>query len=83
MIALLPFLNGLPTYRDRIPNGHNVPHPCIETSTWVGVGHWTMAGGGERNPFGIVSTQIHRSSSVLITYELYIDSRYVFKTYKE
>ncbi|XP_059175933.1 tyramine beta-hydroxylase-like [Physella acuta] len=39
-------------YQDRIPNGHHVPHPCIPTYGWPGVGHQNQDGGGARNRFG-------------------------------
>ena len=49
---------------DRIPNGHNVPHPCIlggpgrgegqidPKGIWRGVGHMNREGGLPLNPFG-------------------------------
>ena len=40
-------------YRDRIPNGHNVQHPCDESKIWFGVGHRSDQGGNERNAFGL------------------------------
>ena len=40
-------------YADRIPNGHNVKHPCNPNINWYGVGHNNPQGGGTRNPFGI------------------------------
>ena len=41
-----------PQYRDKIPNGMKVPHPCKKNSVWDGVGHLAWTGGGKRNPFG-------------------------------
>ena len=40
-------------YRDRIPNGHNVQHPCKTNTVWNGVGHISQQGGGDRNVFGL------------------------------
>jgi dopamine beta-monooxygenase len=37
---------GLPGFRDKIPNGYNVP-------SWAGVGHLMPEGGGPRNQFGL------------------------------
>ncbi|KAH9488419.1 hypothetical protein Btru_067383 [Bulinus truncatus] len=39
-------------YKDRIPNGHNIPHPCIPNYRWSGVGHFNRNGGGQTNAFG-------------------------------
>lgn len=41
------------SFRDKIPNGHRVPHPCNPSTIWSGVGHKAQGGGGERNPFGL------------------------------
>ncbi|XP_069108144.1 temptin-like [Argopecten irradians] len=44
---------AFPTFRERIPNGKNVPNPCQGSSgEWEGVGHNIKFGGGPRNPFG-------------------------------
>ncbi len=43
---------GYSYYRDRIPNGYSVPHPC-KAGSWNGVGHRNEAGAGTRNPFGV------------------------------
>lgn len=40
-------------YRDAIPNGHNVQHPCNNDKIWFGVGHHSDQGGNERNAFGL------------------------------
>ena len=40
-------------FRDRIPNGHNVQHPCKPNTVWNGVGHLSQQGGGPRNAFGL------------------------------
>ncbi|XP_050411531.1 uncharacterized protein LOC126826385 [Patella vulgata] len=45
-------VQGYGGYRDKIPNGKRVPHPCKPNYIWNGVGHQTSAGGGYRNPFG-------------------------------
>ncbi|KAH3716267.1 dopamine beta-hydroxylase-like isoform X2 [Dreissena polymorpha] len=41
------------SFRNSIPNGNNVRHPCNASLTWAGVGHENQGGGGARNPFGI------------------------------
>ena len=46
-------VTGYSSFQDSIPNGKNVPHPCIVDSMWNGVGHENPGGGGSRNPFGI------------------------------
>ncbi|XP_062622232.1 uncharacterized protein LOC134283766, partial [Saccostrea cucullata] len=45
--------DGFGSFRDKIPNGRNVPHPCDPTTIWQGVGHEARGGGGQRNPFGL------------------------------
>ena len=40
-------------FRDQIPNGHNVQHPCKPNTVWNGVGHLSQQGGGPRNAFGL------------------------------
>ncbi|XP_048245072.1 uncharacterized protein LOC124129019 [Haliotis rufescens] len=52
LVTLLHTGSGHAPYRDKIPNGHNVPSPCKPGETWAGVGHKLMAGGGVRNTFG-------------------------------
>ena len=53
VILILKSTSGYQPYQERIPNGMNVPHPCVEGAIWAGVGHQiNQAGGGERNPFG-------------------------------
>ncbi|KAJ8300555.1 hypothetical protein KUTeg_022074 [Tegillarca granosa] len=42
-----------PDFRNRIPNGNNVPNPCDASQVWIGVGHKSSGGGGKENPFGI------------------------------
>ncbi|XP_052764483.1 uncharacterized protein LOC128206211 [Mya arenaria] len=46
-------VSGYEYFRDRIPNGHSVPHPCDSTQMWNGVGHETQEGGTPRNSFGL------------------------------
>ena len=62
-VALLFLLSvtavwNYPQYRDAIPNGHVVPNPCYKVKggqeLWQGVGHKSISGGGELNPFGKV-----------------------------
>ena len=40
------------TFRDLIPNGYNLLHPCKKNTKWDGVGHKAFTGGGARNHFG-------------------------------
>jgi hypothetical protein len=52
------YVSGLPTYRDRIPNGYRVFNPC-GAGYWEAVGHYnpyhhTM----EKNPFALVKSSI-------------------------
>lgn len=51
--ALLTVTCAYPDYQTRIPNGNRVRHPCVEGQAWLGVGHTSPAGGGDRNPFGV------------------------------
>ena len=51
----IPCSEAFPRYKDQIPNGYNVPHPCTDNVKWDGVGHINLSGGGPRNPFGEVS----------------------------
>lgn len=44
---------GYGIFRNSIPNGYKVPHPCNPSTIWNGVGHKAQGGGGERNPFGL------------------------------
>ena len=39
-------------YKEEIPNGDHVPHPCKANFIWHGVGHQNALGGGAKNPFG-------------------------------
>ena len=49
---LVPLTVGYRDYQTAIPNGDRVPHPCADGQAWLGVGHVSPAGGGDRNPFG-------------------------------
>ncbi|KAK7490020.1 hypothetical protein BaRGS_00018720 [Batillaria attramentaria] len=49
----LPCCLAYSFYREQIPNGDRVPHPCKPNFIWRGVGHKAYAGGGERNVFGL------------------------------
>ena len=51
-MCLLAAVSGYPYFRDQIPNGKKVPHPCKPNYVWKGVGHENEMGGGDRNPFG-------------------------------
>ena len=49
-----------PGFRDLIPNGYNVPNPCINLPfLWNAVGHNTSTGGRAPNVFGAVSNQLY------------------------
>ncbi|XP_046545885.1 tyramine beta-hydroxylase-like [Haliotis rubra] len=52
-LTCIGVIYGYGGYRDRIPNGHNLTHPCVTGEMWQGVGHVKPAGGGDRNQFGI------------------------------
>ena len=52
VILFLQGCSGYRSYRDSIPNGRAVPHPCVQGAIWEGVGHQNQAGAAERNPFG-------------------------------
>ncbi|XP_067661768.1 tyramine beta-hydroxylase-like [Haliotis asinina] len=52
-LTCLRVIYGYGGYRDRIPNGHNLTHPCVRGEMWPGVGHVNPAGGGARNQFGV------------------------------
>ena len=52
-ILRLSLVRSFETYRDQIPNGYNVYHPCKSNTKWDGVGHKTYTGAGARNPFGV------------------------------
>ena len=41
-----------PMFKEELPNGDHVPHPCKPNFLWHGVGHLISQGGGPRNPFG-------------------------------
>ncbi len=43
---------AFPDFKTRIPNGDNVPHPCLVNIKWKAAGHENALGGGDRNPFG-------------------------------
>ncbi|XP_048241391.1 dopamine beta-hydroxylase-like isoform X1 [Haliotis rufescens] len=53
VLVCVGLISGYVSYRDSIPNGRNVPHPCVSGEMWQGVGHSNPAGGGDRNQFGI------------------------------
>lgn len=52
-VLLLAVTDGYRDYQTAIPNGDRVPHPCASGQAWLGVGHISPAGGGDRNPFGL------------------------------
>ncbi|XP_069138144.1 dopamine beta-hydroxylase-like isoform X2 [Argopecten irradians] len=45
--------HGFSSFMSQIPNGDKVRDPCDGNTTWPGVGHEAMGGGGPRNPFGL------------------------------
>lgn len=53
----LYFSYGFKSFQTKVPNGDSVANPCDGT-VWQGVGHVNKHGGGERNPFGKVYTQL-------------------------
>ena len=50
LIGIFGMCNGRPWYREKIPNGADVPNPTGGTAP--GVGHVAPGGGGPRNAFG-------------------------------
>ncbi|KAL3312323.1 hypothetical protein Ciccas_009087 [Cichlidogyrus casuarinus] len=40
------------SYVALLPNGGNVPNPCVTNSIYQAIGHENAAGGGSRNKFG-------------------------------
>lgn len=52
LIHFLQFCFPYQEYKQKIPNGNKVPHPCGYNIAWGGVGHENPNGGGDRNPFG-------------------------------
>ncbi|XP_052776591.1 dopamine beta-hydroxylase-like [Mya arenaria] len=53
VLTIFPLVCAYPRFKEAIPNGDNVPHPCNASTTWEGVGHTNPAGGGKRNQFGL------------------------------
>lgn len=54
LLAILSTAQCHQSYQARIPNGIRVPDPCNDAQFWPGVGHQKKAGGGTRNPFGVL-----------------------------
>ena len=48
--AVVACVRAHPRFQQEIPN-----IPTVGGSQWVGVGHYKREGGGQRNPFGLVS----------------------------
>ncbi|XP_063446633.1 DBH-like monooxygenase protein 1 [Mytilus trossulus] len=46
-------VTAYPNFKDILPNGNEVPHPCKANYVWHGVGHNNPLGGGSRNQFGL------------------------------
>ena len=70
VLSSLVVVEGYSHFRDLIPNGKNVPHPCRPNYTWKGVGHENQAGGGDRNPFG---EDFDANGKVIFKCTVYID----------
>lgn len=68
-----------PGFKDVLPNGNEVPHPCKANYLWHGVGHHNPLGGGTRNQFGldfsaagrVCRTSVRPNFGSLIRYEFY------------
>ena len=58
----LPLATSHPQFREQIPNGFKVKHPCKPNYMWYGVGHMNPKGGGNRNEFGIDFDNLGRVS---------------------
>ncbi|XP_076456031.1 dopamine beta-hydroxylase-like [Babylonia areolata] len=52
VVGLVARVDCYPTYKERLPNGDQVPHPCKPNYLWHGVGHTNPLGGGPKNSFG-------------------------------
>ncbi|GFN81287.1 temptin [Plakobranchus ocellatus] len=50
---LLLTTHGFPYFQHFIPNGFDVPNPCMPDEVWPGVGHVNLQGGAARNLFGL------------------------------
>ncbi|XP_060580835.1 DBH-like monooxygenase protein 2 isoform X1 [Ruditapes philippinarum] len=53
LCILVSACTGYPYFKESIPNGNKVPHPCIKGLYWEGVGHENYKGSGIRNSFGL------------------------------
>jgi dopamine beta-monooxygenase len=53
VVVAVSVVYSYPQFRMEIPNGMNVPNPCVPNTTWDGVGHKAQGGAGPRNPFGV------------------------------
>ena len=70
VLSLFAVVDGYSHFRDLIPNGKNVPHPCRPNYIWKGVGHENQAGGGDRNPFG---EDFNANGKVIMKYVIYFN----------
>ncbi|CAL8086686.1 unnamed protein product [Calicophoron daubneyi] len=52
VVLFFSYVNAYPEYAYNIPNGHNVPNPCVPGTMIQGVGHEDPLGGGPLNSFG-------------------------------
>ena len=66
ILALIGSAVSYPSFKDIIPNGNYVPHPCKANYVWHGVGHHNPLGGGSRNPFGLDFYNANKVSSTNI-----------------
>ena len=52
LVSVLYVVYSYPGYKDRVPNGGIISHPCFPGTVWDGLGHELVRGRGVRNPFG-------------------------------
>ncbi|XP_025104617.1 temptin-like [Pomacea canaliculata] len=64
LLCFLPCVWSYKSYKDFIPNGVRVPHPCKNNYLWHGVGHINSQGGGSRNVFGIAFAKANHTWTV-------------------
>jgi len=50
-MSLTAICIGYEVYQAKLPNGGTTPNPCKKGTLWVGLGHMTPMGGGNRNKF--------------------------------
>ncbi|OWF51919.1 uncharacterized protein LOC110448415 [Mizuhopecten yessoensis] len=52
IICVLRTVRCFEQYQHDIPNGFNIPNPCVPKGIWNGVGHYGPEGQGPQNQFG-------------------------------